>query len=161
MNAADFTVEQTEGGSTLHVIGDWNALAMGDVADRVVHDLRGRKIAPLDLARLGKIDTAGTFVLLRIVEIHRENRRCPESPVVNCEPVGDGVEYCPDLSGIAFLIGSRLLAGGANTGESAIRSIIFAVGGDHLLLRSDRADLFDRSGKSVGSEHFGCSPTEF
>ncbi len=68
MTAADFRIEETGGGPALHVLGDWTALEMGAVADRLDHALGNRKVAQLELAGLGRIDTAGTLVLLRVTQ---------------------------------------------------------------------------------------------
>ncbi|MHA3790632.1 ABC transporter permease [Sphingomonas sp. YL-JM2C] len=72
MTAAGFQIVETDSGPALHAIGDWTALTLGDVADRLIRALGGRKAALLDLARLGRIDTAGTWLLLHVAQASQE-----------------------------------------------------------------------------------------
>src|SRR3546814_4390533 len=65
MSAADFRIEHAQGGAALHAIGDWTALAMGDLAERLQAALGETRSERIDVTRLGHIDTAGTLVLLR------------------------------------------------------------------------------------------------
>src|SRR3546814_19933740 len=65
MSAADFRIEHAQGGAALHAIGDWTALAMGDLAERLQAALGETRSERIDVTRLGHIDTAGTHVLLR------------------------------------------------------------------------------------------------
>lgn len=51
---------------TLRVSGDWTALTLGDAPARLDAQLgESRSVRSLDLSNLGRIDTAGTLVLLR------------------------------------------------------------------------------------------------
>ncbi|WP_278984145.1 MlaE family ABC transporter permease [Sphingobium yanoikuyae] len=65
MSAADFRIEDAGEGPALHAIGDWTALAMGDLAERLQAALGETRSERIDVTRLGHIDTAGTLVLLR------------------------------------------------------------------------------------------------
>src|SRR3546814_12354567 len=64
MSAADFRIEHAQGGAALHAIGDWTALAMGDLAERLQAALGETRSERIDVTRLGHIDNAGTLVLL-------------------------------------------------------------------------------------------------
>ncbi|MDF0543942.1 ABC transporter permease [Sphingobium sp. H39-3-25] len=64
MTASDFRIEETQDGSALHAIGDWTALEMGDLSERLHAALGDIRADRLETSRLGSIDTAGTFVLV-------------------------------------------------------------------------------------------------
>lgn len=65
MNNADWELSE-KGSRTLHVTGDWTALAMGPAADRLIlQSSDNLRVERLDLSSLGRIDTAGALVLLR------------------------------------------------------------------------------------------------
>lgn len=65
MTNADWQLDET-GIRTLHVSGDWTALALGDAAMRL-RSLPSESLGVLrlDHSNLGRIDTAGALVLLR------------------------------------------------------------------------------------------------
>tara|TARA_R110000787_G_scaffold79023_1_gene172602 strand:- start:4651 stop:5760 length:1110 start_codon:yes stop_codon:yes gene_type:complete len=70
MTAAEYSLEKPEGGIALYLQGDWTALALGDASRRLDVDLDGQRIGTLDITALGRLDTAGALVLLRVMEDH-------------------------------------------------------------------------------------------
>ena len=76
MTAADFRIKETANGPTLHAVGDWTALALGNLPDRLAQTLGNRKAAQFALAQLGRDDTAGTLILLFVADAGHDIARC-------------------------------------------------------------------------------------
>lgn len=99
MIAADFRIEETASGPALHAIGDWTALALGDMTDRLVQTLGNRKAARLEVTQLGRIDTAGALVLLRVVQAGHDFDGCGRDDLTRlAELVGRTAEEQPDAT---------------------------------------------------------------
>src|SRR5258708_28457726 len=62
---ADFSVNQTEGGRTALITGDWTAILMGEANERLGAALRGLSDVTLDLSQIGRCDTSGAYGLLK------------------------------------------------------------------------------------------------
>jgi phospholipid/cholesterol/gamma-HCH transport system permease protein len=68
MTTADWRLYDRNGETTLHTIGDWTALNLGNALVRLSARLGGRgEIQRLDLSDLGRVDTAGALALFQFV----------------------------------------------------------------------------------------------
>ncbi|KQW78824.1 ABC transporter permease [Brevundimonas sp. Root1279] len=65
MAAADFEIEDGEGPVTLRLTGDWTATQLGRISTRLDEALENRKLEAVDLAGLGKFDTAGALAIVQ------------------------------------------------------------------------------------------------
>ncbi|MBW8303162.1 MAG: ABC transporter permease [Brevundimonas sp.] len=65
MAAADFQIDEGEGRLILRLTGDWTATSLGRISRRLDDDLRQRCIDAVDLAELGRFDTAGALALVQ------------------------------------------------------------------------------------------------
>jgi phospholipid/cholesterol/gamma-HCH transport system permease protein len=65
MQAAAFRIESNAGVNRLVLIGDWTAIALGRIGEKLTAELRDRKIGALDLSQLGRFDTTGAFTVLK------------------------------------------------------------------------------------------------
>ena len=63
MAAADFQIDETDGGATLRLLGDWSSTELGRVSDRLDEALRNRPIRAVELSGLGRFDTAGAMAI--------------------------------------------------------------------------------------------------
>lgn len=63
MSAADFVVQEGGGGRTLSLTGDWTAVTLGGVGDRLEGALGRRPAERVDVSGLGRIDTSGAYAL--------------------------------------------------------------------------------------------------
>ncbi|MBX7248155.1 MAG: ABC transporter permease [Caulobacteraceae bacterium] len=64
MRAAGFRIDQGPNGPVLALSGDWTAGGMGDAGKRLLASMRGQPFRNWDIRDLGKMDTAGAFILL-------------------------------------------------------------------------------------------------
>ncbi len=62
---ADFSVQGAGQGAVVAVAGDWVSAVLGRAPDRLVEQFRRTPHAKVDISRLGRVDTAGAFALLR------------------------------------------------------------------------------------------------
>ena len=63
---ADYEIRTGAGdGATLRLTGDWSTTGIGRQGDRLSADLAGRDVGALDLAELGRFDTAGALAIAR------------------------------------------------------------------------------------------------
>ncbi|CAN5136220.1 ABC transporter permease [soil metagenome] len=53
------------GGAVLHLTGDWTTTGLGRAAQSLSDDLGGRSVSQIDIAELGRFDTAGALVLVQ------------------------------------------------------------------------------------------------
>ncbi len=65
MAAADFQIDDGEGRLTLRLTGDWTATSLGRISRRLDDDLHERCIDAVDLAELGRFDTAGALAIVQ------------------------------------------------------------------------------------------------
>ena len=65
MQAADFRIDRGATGAILVLRGDWTALGLGDAGKRLLDSIRGQKLERLEVSELGRVDTAGAFILLK------------------------------------------------------------------------------------------------
>jgi phospholipid/cholesterol/gamma-HCH transport system permease protein len=65
MAAADFQIDEGAGRLTLRLTGDWTATELGRVSRRLDGRLHQRCVDAVDLAELGRFDTAGALALLQ------------------------------------------------------------------------------------------------
>jgi phospholipid/cholesterol/gamma-HCH transport system permease protein len=65
MRAAGFRIDQGPQGPVLALSGDWTAGGMGDAGRRLLNTMRGKPFKQWDIRDLGKMDTAGAFILLK------------------------------------------------------------------------------------------------
>lgn len=63
--SASFGIERRASGSTLVLRGNWTSLDLSDEAIGLESALAGERVTMLDLSQLGKMDTAGAYVVLR------------------------------------------------------------------------------------------------
>lgn len=63
VTAADFEVRSGAGRSVVALTGDWTATGLGDAAQRLQQAVGGRALTAVDLASLGRFDTAGAYAL--------------------------------------------------------------------------------------------------
>lgn len=68
MTTADFQIDDRQGGAVLHLSGDWTTTGLGAVARDLGSRLQGRAISAVDIAELGRFDTAGALVLVQATE---------------------------------------------------------------------------------------------
>ena len=64
MRAAGFRIDQGPQGPVLALSGDWTAAGMGDAGRRLLNAMRGQPFRLWDIVDLGRMDTAGAFILL-------------------------------------------------------------------------------------------------
>jgi len=66
-SAADFSIEQTQTGGAVRLLGDWTSAGLGRAGDRLAAALKAKARQPelptFDLADLGRFDTAGALSL--------------------------------------------------------------------------------------------------
>jgi len=66
MNAADFQIDEASNGdAVLRLSGDWTTTGLGNAAHKLQSALSGRQVQDVDLAELGRFDTAGALVVLQ------------------------------------------------------------------------------------------------
>lgn len=65
MAAADFQIDEADGGVTLRLTGDWTATQLGRISRRLDDQLRNRCVDAVDLGDLGRFDTAGALALVQ------------------------------------------------------------------------------------------------
>ncbi len=65
MRAAGFRIDQGPQGPVLALSGDWTAAGMGDAGRRLLNAMRGQPFRLWDIVDLGRMDTAGAFILLK------------------------------------------------------------------------------------------------
>lgn len=65
MRAAGFRIDQGPQGPVLALSGDWTAAGMGDAGRRLLNAMRGQPFRHWDILDLGRMDTAGAFILLK------------------------------------------------------------------------------------------------
>ncbi len=63
MTAADFQIDDREGGPVLRLTGDWTTAGLGSGLRDLESRLGDRPIARVDLSELGRFDTAGALIL--------------------------------------------------------------------------------------------------
>ncbi|OAN53366.1 ABC transporter permease [Sphingobium sp. TCM1] len=81
MTSADWHLYDRNGEMTLHMTGDWTALALGNALDRLSAHLGERgMVQRVDLSDLGRVDTAGALALLQFV---------PKEVDIDCGPRED------------------------------------------------------------------------
>ncbi|THD78234.1 MAG: ABC transporter permease [Phenylobacterium sp.] len=64
-NPADFKIESGAQGPTVALTGDWTSEKMGPAAPGLKRALASERSATFDLKKVGRLDTAGAFVLIR------------------------------------------------------------------------------------------------
>ncbi len=62
---ADFSLERRGGAVVLALQGDWTALGLGQVGERLASAVAGAPSLDLDISGLGRLDSAGAYVLAR------------------------------------------------------------------------------------------------
>src|SRR5262245_12034088 len=68
MNAAAYQIQSGPGGPTVALSGDWTSLSLGEEAVGLRDALHGAGgTARVDLSRLGRLDTAGAYAILRAI----------------------------------------------------------------------------------------------
>ena len=65
MQAADFHIDSSAGKTRLALSGDWTAVALGQVGERLTRALRGATIQSVGTEDLGRFDTTGAHALLK------------------------------------------------------------------------------------------------
>jgi len=65
MARADFQIEETDGGAVLTLSGDWTTTTLGRTGTRLSQALDGRRVSKVELAELGRFDTAGALALVQ------------------------------------------------------------------------------------------------
>jgi phospholipid/cholesterol/gamma-HCH transport system permease protein len=65
MAAADFQIEDGGPGLTLRLTGDWTATELGRISRRLDEELLERCVDAVDLAELGRFDTAGALAIVQ------------------------------------------------------------------------------------------------
>lgn len=66
MTAAGFDIAEDDKGLVLRLSGDWTALSLGRVPERLERKLGGREVHRVDLDDLGAFDTSGAHVLVQV-----------------------------------------------------------------------------------------------
>jgi len=62
---AEFSLRDETGASTLMLQGDWTANTLGDAPARLGAELGGRTGVTIDISKVGRLDTAGAYALIR------------------------------------------------------------------------------------------------
>lgn len=65
MRAAGFRIDHGPSGPVLALMGDWTAAGMGDAGRRLLAAMRGQPFLHWNIDDLGRMDTAGAFILLK------------------------------------------------------------------------------------------------
>jgi len=66
--AADFQIERSDsGGAVAHLTGDWTAVMLGQVGQKLAQALAGVGPVTVDLSRVGRCDTSGAYDVLRAI----------------------------------------------------------------------------------------------
>ena len=66
MSAADFQIDESGGDSAvLRLSGDWTTGGLGQAARRLSDQLSGRTVSRIDIADLGRFDTAGALIIVQ------------------------------------------------------------------------------------------------
>ena len=81
--AAEFRVENTEGGATAILTGDWTAVEMGRAAKRLETALRKTKGATIDLTQVRRCDTSGAYSVLIAARRSGHDDRIVASPEID------------------------------------------------------------------------------
>ena len=68
--AADFSLEQSDAGTTAVLTGDWTATRIGDAGQRLAQALGQAEVLSLDLRAIGRCDTAGAYSIIQASERH-------------------------------------------------------------------------------------------
>ena len=80
--AADFRIEDAEGGAVAVLSGDWTAVEMGRASERLAEALAKSGPARIDLTKVGRCDTSGAYGVLRAIKLTGDDDRIIASPEV-------------------------------------------------------------------------------
>jgi phospholipid/cholesterol/gamma-HCH transport system permease protein len=92
---ADFQIETRASGRAVVLTGEWTAVELGDVGDRLARSLGGAPGMVVDMTQVTRCDTSGAFEVLRALE-------------VNGQP--DRILAAPDVDQLLKLVGAALKA---------------------------------------------------
>lgn len=62
---ADFSVQNTDRHAAVTLVGNWTADTLGDAPRRLAEAVRGQGELAVDIRKVGRLDTAGAYALLR------------------------------------------------------------------------------------------------
>ncbi len=65
---ADFTLDETDGTRTVVLSGDWTARGLFDAGGRLSEAMQDAQGLNLDLAKIGRCDTAGAYAIIRAAD---------------------------------------------------------------------------------------------
>jgi len=71
---ADFRIEHRDRETVVQLLGDWTSLGLGDAPLRLERALPGGGPVRIDTSQLGRVDTAGTYAALRILDAESRTR---------------------------------------------------------------------------------------
>lgn len=78
--AADFHLEDKDGGKVAVLTGDWTAVKMGQAPDRLIDALRKSPKIQIDLTKIGRCDTSGAWSVLRAANDEAHPDKIAASP---------------------------------------------------------------------------------
>ena len=67
MKAATWTLVEEDGSLTLHAEGDWTALTLDQASRQPLPAVGGQQANRIDVSALGRIDTTGALLLLKLM----------------------------------------------------------------------------------------------
>jgi phospholipid/cholesterol/gamma-HCH transport system permease protein len=79
---ADFKLEQAEGAQRLALRGDWTSAGLGRAGERLAKQMGGPGEVALDFADLGRVDSAGAFVLIQSAGVKAQDAGLAARPDV-------------------------------------------------------------------------------
>ncbi len=106
---AGYTVRVGSRGAELVALGDWTALTLGDLPERLVQE--GTTFAAIDIARLGRIDSAGAYALRAVAS-----------------PACDALTQRDDLSRLLAIIGPLTTASSVPGERRGLVEVLAGIG---------------------------------
>jgi phospholipid/cholesterol/gamma-HCH transport system permease protein len=153
MSAAAFNIRNSSTGRVLELSGDWSSLNLGDEALDLGRELEGAEgETQLDLSAVGRLDTAGTYVVLKAVRRTLSALPTGEAGKLFALVQEAVDEKVPSVSGRSLILQffANIGQGLARTGEAALNSANFA---GRLYVELVRAELSPEKLRKIALVH--------
>lgn len=160
---ADFKVVETDGGRGVALTGDWTVTCLNDAPSRLSDLMREDKAANLNLKKVGRVDTAGAYALIKAVRQRSDEVKIQARPETQrlLELIGEAVkaDRKPPRERRSFAdLMERLGRGVVGFGHDAYETMAF---NGHLLVVTWRAVVYlFRSLASFLLKPFGYAPRQ-
>jgi phospholipid/cholesterol/gamma-HCH transport system permease protein len=153
MSAAAFNIRPEHGGRVLELSGDWSSLTLGGQAMELEQALSGAQGATqLDLSRVGRLDTAGAYIILKAARGTLQSLPAGEPGKLFALVQAAGEEKAAPHArrSMLFELFDNIGRGLAHTGGEALNAANFA---GHLYVELFRAELSPDKLRKIALAH--------